>query len=130
MTRARSGLIGLTALALLCSSAAGGAGSTDSAPPIVDQLLAHRAQLALSEQQVASLRAVSDRSSHTLQVLTERLRASETTATEAGTQNTKALLQEIGRLRVMTGRDALQVLTADQRHRWVQLQAGVHHLPR
>ncbi len=117
-------LIGLIALALLCSSAAGGAGSTDSAPPIVDQLLDLRAQLDLSEQQVASLQAMSDRSRQTLQALTQRLRTSESTATAAGAENTKILLQEIGRLRVMTGRDALQVLTAEQRQRWVQLQAG------
>jgi len=120
-------LIGLTALALLCSSAAGGVGSTDSSPPIVDQLLAHRTQLDLSDQQIASLRAMSDRSRQTLQVLTERLRASETATTEAGAQNTKALMQEIGRLRVMSGRDALQVLTADQRRRWVELRT--EHAP-
>jgi hypothetical protein len=123
VTRAGKALIGLTALAFLCSSAAGGAAPTDPAPSIADQLLARRAQLDLSEQQVASLRAMSNRSSHTLQVLTERLRASEATTTEAATHDTKVLLQQIGRLRVMSGRDALLVLTTTQRRHWVQLRA-------
>ena len=65
----RATLVGLASVVLLFSSIPGGAESDDSAPPIVDQLLAHATALALSNAQVQALEAIRDRRVHTLATL-------------------------------------------------------------
>ena len=119
----RASLVGLASVVLLFSSVPARAESDDSARPVVDQLLAHATALELSNAQVQALEAVSDRRVHTLATLQDRLRGSETQPTAAATQDTLTLMQDIGRLQVLSGREALQQLTPTQRRRWVELQA-------
>ena len=118
----RSALLSLISIALVCG-AASASEVDDSAPPIVEQLLARAAALELSDAQVQALQLIRDRRTQTLQVLRARLRAAEAQVTAAATHDTVTLMQEIGRLQVLSGRDALEQLTPAQRRRWVTLQA-------
>ena len=118
----RSALLSLISIALVCG-AASASKVDDSAPPIVEQLLARAAALELSDAQVQALQLIRERRTQTLQVLRARLRAAEAQVTAAATHDTVTLMQEIGRLQVLSGRDALQQLTPAQRRRWVTLQA-------
>jgi hypothetical protein len=119
----RAALVGLASVVLLFLSTTGGAEADDSAPPIVDQLLAHATALELSTAQVQALEVIRDRRVHALATLQDRLRGSETQPTAAAAQDTLTLMQDIGRLQVLSGREALQQLTPAQRDRWVALQA-------
>lgn len=111
-------------LALLLPLPVASASDPDGAtPPIVDQLLAHAVGLDLSAEQVSTLRAISARRARTLTVLAERLRASEAQSSAAAEQDSVTLMQEIGRLRVLSGAEALRQLSAAQRQRWVELQS-------
>ena len=93
------------------------------ATPVVEQLLGHAAALELSDGQVAALQIIRDRRTRTLQALTERLRAVEGQSTAAAAHDATTLMQDIGRLQVLSGREALLQLTPTQRRRWVELQA-------
>jgi hypothetical protein len=108
---------------LLVGSTAGGAES-DAAPPIVDQLLEHARALDLSDSQVQALQLIRDRRVHTLATLQQRLHAAEAQSSDAAQQDAVTLMQEIGRLQVLSGREALQQLTPAQRRRWVDIQAA------
>jgi len=119
----RSALLSLISIALVCG-AASASEVDDSASPIVEQLLTRAAVLELSAAQVQALQLIRDRRTQTLQVLRARLRAAEAQATAAAAHDTVTLMQEIGRLQVLSGRDALEQLTPAQRRRWVTLQAG------
>ncbi len=119
----RATLVGLASGVLLFISTVGGAESGDSAPPIVEQLLARATALELSDAQVQALEAIRERRLHTLAVLQDRLRSSEAQSTAAAAQDTLILMQDMGRLQVLSGREALQQLTPAQRRRWVALQA-------
>ena len=119
----RAALVGLFGLLLLAPCVTRGADVDDSAPPIVEQILARAAALALSDTQVQALQVIRERRTHTLQALAQRLHTTETQSTAAAEHDTLTLLQEVGRLRVLSGREALQALTPAQRRRWVQLQA-------
>ena len=119
----RTTLVGLASVVLLFVSTAGGAESDDSAPPIVEQLLAHATALDLSAAQIQALEAIRDRRAHTLATLQDRLHGSAAQATAAAAQDTLTLMQDMGRLQVLSGREALQQLTPAQRDRWVALQA-------
>jgi len=118
----RSALLSLISIALVCG-AASASEVDDSASPIVEQLLTRAAVLELSAAQVQALQLIRDRRTQTLQVLRARLRAAEAQVTAAATHDTVTLMQEIGRLQVLSGRDALEQLTPAQRRRWVTLQA-------
>lgn len=113
-------LVGLVSALLLAGPAAA---SNDSGPPVVERILGRAAELELTDAQVQALRAIRDRRTHSLQALADRLRAAEGELTAAGTSDTLTLMQEIGRLQVLSGRDALQQLTPAQRRRWVEVQA-------
>ena len=119
----RATLVGLASVVLLFGSAATGAESDDSAPPIVDQLLAHKTALDLSADQIQALETIRDRRVRTIATLQDRLRGSETEPTAAAAQDTLTLMQDMGRLQVLSGREALQQLTPTQRRRWVELRA-------
>jgi hypothetical protein len=119
----RATLGALASVVLLFIGTIGTAASTDSTPPIVDQLLAHATALELNDGQIQALEAIRERRIHTLATLQERLRGSEAQATAAAAQDTLTLMQAIGRLQVLSGREALQQLTPGQRRRWVALQA-------
>jgi hypothetical protein len=118
----RSALLSLISIALVCG-AASASEVDDSASPIVEQLLTRAAALELSAAQVQALQLIRDRRTQTLQVLRARLRATEAQVTAAATHDTVTLMQEIGRLQVLSGREALEQLTPAQRRRWVTLQA-------
>jgi len=118
----RATLVVLASVVLLLICRTGGAESSDSAPPIVDQLLAHATALELSAAQVQALEVIRERRVHTLATLQDRLRGSEAQATAAASQDALTLMQDAGRLQVLSGRDALQQLTPAQRRRWVELQ--------
>ena len=120
----RSALVAFASVVVFYSSAAGGADTRESAPPIVDQLLAHATALELSATQVDAIEAIRDRRAHTLATLRARLRATETQSTAAAQQDTLALMQEIGRVQVLSGREALEQLSPAQRSHWVALQAA------
>jgi hypothetical protein len=120
----RAALVALANVVLLFTATPGGAESGDSAPPIVDQLLAQATVLKLSAAQIDALDAIRDRRVHTLATLRERLRGAEAQTTEAAAQDSVTLMQEIGRLQVLSGREALQQLSAEQRLHWVQLHAA------
>ena len=120
----RSALVGLASVVVFYSSPIGGADVQDSAPPIVDQLLAQATALELSAAQVDALEAIRDRRAHTLAALRERLRGTEPAAEAAVAQDALTLMQEMGRLQVLSGREALQQLSPAQRRRWVELQAA------
>ena len=107
----------------MASGATRAAEGDDAAAPIVEQVLGHAAALELSDTQVEALQIVRDRRARTLQALTERLRAAEGQSTAAAAHDTTTLMQDIGRLQVMSGREALLQLTPNQRRRWVELQA-------
>jgi hypothetical protein len=119
----RATLAGLASVVLLFIATVGGAESSDSTPPIVDQLIAHATALELNDGQIQALEAIRERRVHTLATLQERLRGSEAQATAAAAQDTLTLMQDIGRLQVLSGSEALQQLTPGQRRRWVELQA-------
>jgi hypothetical protein len=119
----RATLGGLASVVLLFRFLPARAESDDSAPPIVEQLIAHATALALSQTQLQALEAIRDRRVHTLATLQDRLRGSEAQPTAAAAQDTLTLMQDIGRLQVLSGREALQQLTPDQRRHWVALQA-------
>jgi hypothetical protein len=116
-------LVALASVVLVFVATTGGAEAEDSAPPIVDQLLARAAALELSAAQVRALETIRDRRVHTLAALQDRLHGSEVQSTAAAAQDTLTLMQDIGRLQVLSGREALQQLTPAQRDRWVALQA-------
>ena len=97
------------------------------APAVVDQLLARAADLQLSAEQVGALRAISQRRVHTLEILEQRLRASEADSSATATQDSMTLMQEMGRLRVLSGAQALQQLSAAQRQQWIELRAHTQH---
>ena len=118
----RATLVGLASVLLLFNSVPAGAESGVSAAPIVDQLLAHATALDLGNAQVQALEAIRDRRVHTLATLQDRLRGSEAQATAAAAQDTLTLMQDMGRLQVLSGREALQQLTPAQRRRWVELR--------
>lgn len=119
----RAALVGLISVLLFAPPATRGADVDGSAPPIVDQLLARAAKLELSDVQIEALQLIRQRRTHALQALGQRLQATETQSSAAADHDTLALLQEMGRLRVLSGREALQELTPAQRRRWVGLQA-------
>jgi len=119
----RATLVSLASVVVLFVSTAGGAESSDSAPPIVDQLLAHAAALALSATQIQALEAIRERRVHTLATLQNRLRNSEAQTTAAAAHDTLTLMQDVGRLQVLSGREALQQLTPTQRRRWAAMAA-------
>jgi hypothetical protein len=123
----RAGVVGLISLLLLAPSATCGADVDDSAPPIVDQILTRAAALELSDAQVQALQVIRDRRTHTLQALAERLRAADAQSTAAAEDDTLTLMREMGRLQVMSGREALEQLSPAQRRRWVELQARTTH---
>jgi hypothetical protein len=120
----RAALIAFLAVVMVCPSVARGAEQTDSTPPVVVQILAQAAALDLTAAQVQALQLIRDRREQTLAALDKRLRAAETQATVGAGNDALMLMQEIGRMRVLTGRDALEQLTPDQRRRWVTLQAA------
>ncbi|HVN86216.1 MAG TPA: hypothetical protein VMW17_15375 [Candidatus Binatia bacterium] len=113
-------LAGVAGTLVLISGVAGGA-EVDSAPPIVEQLLSRSAALELSSEQIQALEQIRERRAHSLAVLTTRLRSAEPPASAAAQRDEVALMQEIGRVQVLSGRDALQQLTPAQRQRWVIL---------
>ena len=123
----RSALIGLCSV-LLCAVPVAGEGH-NSAAPIVEQLLAQAPALELSAEQIGALELIRDRRAQTLATLTERLRAAEAESTAAAAGDAETLMQEIGRLQVLSGRDALQRLTPAQRQRWSALQTHVPDRP-
>jgi len=118
----RAALAGVAGVLAFLSVAAGGAEVDDSAPPIVEQLLDQAASLGLTPEQIQAIEVIRDRRAHALAALAERLRATEVQTTAAAEHDTVALMQEMGRLQVLSGRDALQQLTPAQRQRWVTLQ--------
>ena len=120
----RAALVGFFSILLLAPCATRGADVDDPAPPIVDQILARAAALELSDTRVQALQVIGERRTHTLQALRQRLHATETQSTAAADHDTLTLLQEIGHLQVLNGREALQTLTPVQRRRWVELQAA------
>lgn len=120
-------LIALVGLLTFSTSTAHGVEQTASAPPVVVQILAQAAALDLTDAQIEALQRVRDHRDHTLAALDERLRAAEAQTTVGATNDALTLMQEIGRLRVLSGREALQQLTPAQRQRWVELQA--HRTP-
>ncbi|HUI27546.1 MAG TPA: hypothetical protein VL403_15800 [Candidatus Kryptonia bacterium] len=109
---------------LLIAGSVAGATDPESAPPIVDQVLAYSAKLELTPEQIARLHAISERRAHTLDVLAHRLRTSEAQASAQSAQDSVGLMQEIGSLRVLSGAEALQLLSTAQKQRWVQLQTS------
>ena len=125
----RSALIGLSGIWLCAVPAVGGAEVHDSAAPIVEQLLAQAPALELSAEQIAALERIRDRRAQTLAALTARLRSAESQSTAAAEGDAVTLMQEIGRLQVLSGRDALQRLTPGQRLRWSALQTHAQHRP-
>jgi hypothetical protein len=118
----RAALICLACVLLLSGSAAGG--QSEDAVPIVDQLLAQATALDLSAGQVKALERIRDRRVHTLATLQERLRGAEAQQTAAAAEDTVTLMREIGRVQVLSGREALQQLSPAQRRRWVELHAA------
>ncbi|MBP1688452.1 MAG: hypothetical protein H6Q33_4595 [Deltaproteobacteria bacterium] len=120
----RSTLITLIGAVTFCASAAHAISQTDAPPPVVIQLLAQAGTLELTDAQVQALQLIRDRRDRTLAALDRRLRAAETDTTVGATNDILTLMQEIGRVRVLSGREALEQLTPDQRRRWVALQAG------
>jgi len=109
---------------LLIAGSVAGATDPESAPPIVDQVLAYSAKLELTPEQIARLHAISERRAHKLDVLAHRLRTSEAQASAQSAQDSVGLMQEIGSLRVLSGAEALQLLSTAQKQRWVQLQTS------
>jgi hypothetical protein len=122
-----SASIGLIGILLFFAPAVGGAEVDDSAAPIVEQLLARASALELGAEQIGALELIRDRRAQTLITLTERLRTAEAQSTIAAEGDVLTLMQAIGRLQVLSGREALQHLTPAQRQRWAVLQI---HAPR
>ena len=120
----RAALVALASGVLLFASTPGEAESGDSASPIADQLLAQATSLELSAAQVEALEIIRNRRVHTLATLQERLRGTRAQSTAAAAQDTLTLMQDIGQLQVLSGREALRQLTPAQRQRWVDLHAG------
>jgi hypothetical protein len=120
----RATLVVIASALLPLASIAGGAEASDAAPPIVQQLLAHAQALDLSDSQVQTLELIRDRRLHTLETLQRRLDATKAQSSAAAQQDAVSLMQEIGRLQVLSGRDALRQLSTAQRRRWVDLQAA------
>ena len=118
----RTALAKCAGVLVFLSVAAGGADIDRSAPPVVEQILSHAAALGLSPEQIQALEVIRDRRARTLDALAERLRVADSQTTVAAEQDAVAVMQEIGRLRVMSGQAALQQLTPAQRQRWVALQ--------
>ena len=106
---------------LLSGSVARATDPPAAAAPIVEQLLAHAADLQLGAEQIGALRTISERRTQTLKVLQQRLDASDAQASAAAAQDSMTLMQEIGRLRVLSDAEALRQLTTMQRQRWVQV---------
>ena len=75
------------------------------------------------DAQVQALEVIRDRRLQTLATLQERLRRSEAQSTAAAAHDTLTLMQDAGRLQVLSAREALQQLSPAQRRRWVELQA-------
>ena len=117
-----SALIGLIGILLFSVTPVRGAEVDGSASPIVEQLLAQAPALELDAEQVGALQVIRERRARTLITLTERLRNAEAQSTIAAEGDVLTLMQEIGRLQVLSGREALQHLTAAQRQRWAALQ--------
>jgi len=122
-----SALIGLIAILLFSAPAGGGAEVDASASPIVEQLLAQAPALGLGAEQIGALELIRDRRAQTLITLTERLRTAGAQSTVAAEGDVLTLMQEIGRLQVLSGREALQHLTPAQRQRWAALQSQSRH---
>jgi len=122
-----SALIGLIAILLFSAPAGGGAEVDASASPIVEQLLAQAPALGLGAEQIGALELIRDRRAQTLITLTERLRTAGAQSTVAAEGDVLTLMQEIGRLQVLSGREALQHLTPAQRQRWAALQSHARH---
>jgi parvulin-like peptidyl-prolyl isomerase len=120
----RATLAALLGVLTVSATPARGVEQSGSTPPVVVQLLAQAAALDLTDAQVQALQLIRDRRNQTLATLDERLQAAETQATVSAANDTLTLMQEIGRVRVISGREALEQLTPDQRRRWVALQAG------
>lgn len=120
----RSALIALLGAVAVSAAVARAVGQTDAAPPVVVQLLAQAQALDLTSEQIQALQLIRDRREQTLKALGKRLRASKAQTTLGANNDTLTLMQEIGRLRVLSGREALEQLTPEQRQRWVALQIG------
>jgi len=96
--------------------------ATEVAAPIVEQLLGHAGELRLSAGQVDALRALRTRRQEALRVLSDRFEKADDESSAAAQQDAVTLLHDAGRLRVLSGRDALLLLTPEQRRRWVALR--------
>ena len=120
-------LIGLFGLLLCSTPAAVGAEGADSASPIVEQLLAQAPALELGAGQIEALKLIRDRREQTLITLRERLRTAEAQSTVGAESDVVTLMQEMGRLQVLSGREALQHLTPAQRQRWAALHSHARH---
>jgi hypothetical protein len=98
------------------------ASATEVAVPIVEQLLGHAGELGLSVEQVGTLRALRTRRQEALRVLSDRFEKADGESSAAAQQDAVTLLHDAGRLRVLSGRDALLLLTPEQRRRWATLR--------
>jgi hypothetical protein len=91
-------------------------------PPIVDQLLVHATDLELTPEQIDTLRSMGVHRARALAALEARLRAVAEEDSAAAARDALTLMQEIGRLRVLSEAEALRLLSPDQRRRWVEVR--------